>query len=219
MKILHLYKNLMNLYGDYGNLSMLKRVLSQKGYETEIASVDIGEAFNPAEFDMIYIGSGTERNQKAMLEDIKQYSDALREAVDFGTVMLCTGNSFEIFGAGVSDKDGTMYKGLGWYDFITEETKERTVIDVKCSSNMFGGEIIGFINKCSEIHNIKNPLFVSDTDGNTKGDSNEGINIGNFYGTHLIGPLLVRNPAACEYFANLLINNSKAREQSVTEVD
>ncbi len=209
MKILHLYHDLMNLYGEYGNLCMLKRVLEQKGAQVEIIKKSIGDEFDFSDVDMIYIGSGTERNQKVMLEHIKPYSEQLKKFAE-EKLMLCTGNSFEIFGKGIrktkpSENEPEYYPGLGWFDYETTETDERTVIDVTAESSIISGEIIGFINKCTEITGITSPLFnIKGDEGNQKGQGSEGFVSKGFYGTHIIGPLLVRNLNVCEYFANKL---------------
>lgn len=206
MKILHLFPDLMNLYGDYANVLALERALSQKGVETEIMRRSVGDSLYFSEFDFIYIGSGTERNQKVALEYLRDYGEAFKNAVDGGAVILATGNSFEVFGKRITDRDKMVYEGLGLFDFITEESAERTVTD---SIVEFGGrELIGFVNKASNIYGIKEPLFrVKQGAGNSPSDSgNEGIRVGNFYGTHIIGPLLIRNPSITEYFAELLIS-------------
>ncbi|MBD5383768.1 MAG: glutamine amidotransferase [Ruminococcaceae bacterium] len=206
MKILHLFHDLMNLYGDYANVPALERALAKKGVETEIVRRSIGDNLCFSEFDLIYIGSGTERNQKAALEYLRDYGDAFKGAVDGGAVILATGNSFEMFGKKITDRNKKAHEGLGLFDFITEEGSERIVTDSIVEFE--GRELIGFVNKASGIYGIKEPLFtVKQGAGNSPKDAAaEGIHAGNFYGTHIIGPLLIRNPSMAEYFAELLLS-------------
>lgn len=206
MKILHLFHDLMNLYGDYANVLALERALVKKGEEVEIVRRSIGDNLYFSEFDLIYIGSGTERSQKAALEYLRDYGDAFKGAVDGGAVILTTGNSFEMFGRKITDRDKKEHEGLGLFDFITEEGAERIVTDSVVEFE--GRELIGFVNKASGIYGIKEPLFtVKQGAGNSPKDATaEGIHVGNFYGTHIIGPLLIRNPSMAEYFAELLIS-------------
>lgn len=206
MKILHLFHDLMNLYGDYANVLALERALVKKGREVETVRRSVGDNLYFSEFDFIYIGSGTERNQKAALEYLRDYGDAFKGAVDGGAVILATGNSFEMFGRKITDRDKKIHEGLGLFDFITEEGRERIVTDSVVEFE--GRELIGFVNKASGIYGIKEPLFtVKQGAGNSPKDaSSEGIRAGNFYGTHIIGPLLMRNPSMAEYFAELLIS-------------
>lgn len=204
MKIVHLFHNLMNLYGEYANVLALKRELENNGISVVVEEQSVGDKIDLADADFIYIGSGTEKNQKAALEAVRPYKNALSAALERGAVVLATGNSFEMFGSKITDKNGRDYEGLGFFDFTVTESDKRTVTDSICAFN--GGEIIGFVNKASEISGVKNPLFsVKQGAGNSSEDvANEGVHDGNFYGTHIIGPLLIRNNAVAKYFAELL---------------
>lgn len=206
MKILHLFHDLMNLYGDYANVLALERALTQRGEDVEIMRRSVGDSLYFSEFDFIYIGSGTERSQKAALEYLRDCAEPLKSAVNGGAVVLATGNSFEMFGRKITDRDKKVHEGLGLFDFITEEGAERIVTDSVVELD--GRELIGFVNKASGIYGIKEPLFaVKQGAGNSlKDETSEGIHAGNFYGTHIIGPLLIRNPFMAEYFAELLIS-------------
>lgn len=206
MKILHLFHDLMNLYGDYANVLALERSLAQKGEAVEVLRRSVGDDLSFSEFDFIYIGSGTERSQKAALEYLGGFTERFKSAVDGKTVILATGNAFEMFGSEITDRDKKTHKGLGLFDFTVTETSERTVTDSVVEFE--GRELIGFINKASMIYGIKDPFFkVRQGAGNNSDDAeNEGVHIGNFYGTHIIGPLLIRNPSIAEYFAGLPIS-------------
>lgn len=204
MKILHLFHNLMNLYGEYANTLALKRELENRGVSVTLEKQSVGDKIDFSDADFIYIGSGTEKNQKVALEALKPLKNELSAAMKRGAILLATGNSFEMFGKKITDKNGAEYEGLGFFDFTTTESDKRTVTDSLCEFN--GSEIIGFVNKASEIFGITKPFFtVKQGAGNNKNETTaEGIIDGNFYGTHIIGPLLIRNKAVAEYFANLL---------------
>lgn len=206
MRIIHLFADLCNLYGDYGNVCALKRALENKGQNVEIEYQSIDDAIDISGADFVFIGSATERNQKVALDYLQSYKDNIKTALDNGTVILATGNSFEIFGQSVTDCDGTKHEGLSFFPYETIEGKERIVTDSLCDTSLCGGDIIGFVNKASLTTGATSPLFdVKQGSGNGKDDSQEGVHYGNFYGTHLIGPVLIRNPQLCEYFADILI--------------
>ena len=156
--------------------------------------------------DFVFIGSATERNQKVALNYLQSYKDNIKTALDNGTVILATGNSFEIFGQSVTDCYGTKHEGLSFFPYETIEGKERIVTDSLCDTSLCGGDIIGFVNKASLTTGADSSLFdVKQGSGNGKDDNKDGVHYGNFYGTHLIGPVLIRNPQLCEYFADMLI--------------
>ena len=206
MRIIHLFADLCNLYGDYGNVCALKRALENKGQNVEIEYQSIDDEIDISGADFVFIGSATERNQKVALNYLQGYKDNIKTALDNGTVILATGNSFEIFGQSVTDCDGTKHEGLSFFPYETVEGKERIVTDSLCTTLLCGGDIIGFVNKASLTTGATSPLFdVKQGRGNGKDDNKEGVHYGNFYGTHLIGPVLIRNPQLCEYFADMLI--------------
>lgn len=206
MRIIHLFADLCNLYGDYGNVCSLKRALENKGQNVEVEYQSIDDEIDVSGADFVFIGSATERNQKVALDYLQSYKDNIKTALDNGTVILATGNSFEIFGQSVTDCDGIKHEGLSFFPYETVEGKERIVTDSLCATSLCGGDIIGFVNKASLTAGATSPLFdVKQGSGNSKDDNKEGVHYGNFYGTHLIGPVLIRNPQLCEYFADILI--------------
>lgn len=206
MRIIHLFADLCNLYGDYGNVCALKRELENKGQTVEVEYQSVDDTIDISGADFVFIGSATERNQKVALNYLQNYKDNIKSALDNGTVILATGNSFEMFGQSVTDCDGVKHDGLMFFPYETAEGKERIVTDSLCVTSLCSGDIIGFVNKASLTTGVDSPLFdVKQGSGNGRVDSKEGVHYGNFYGTHLIGPVLIRNPQLCEYFAEMLI--------------
>lgn len=205
MKILHLYYDLMDLYGEYANISAMERILSFNSIGFTTDKKTIGDTFEPGDYDFIYIGSGTERKQKLILEDIRSRSSQLREYIEGGKTALFTGNSFEILGKSITAADGTEYEGLGIADFtVTEQNKRRITSDVIFSSDFSDKELVGFINKCSYISGIKEHLFKVEMGiGDNSEEGFEGIRIKNTLGTHLTGPAMVKNPHFLSYMASL----------------
>lgn len=207
MKLLHLLYDFCNLYGEYGNILALERTLKSKTDVTtdRMPLTALSGELDFSEYDFIYIGSATERNLHTALEFLRVYKQPLKDALDKGTVILATGNAFELFGKSINS-DGKELTGLGFFDYYSVEGDERIVTDEKAIFNKTEEPVIGFINKCSNIYGITSPMFtVSEGTGNNPDDKGEGIISGSFYGTHIIGPLLIRNPKIAEYFAETLI--------------
>lgn len=206
IRILHLYHDLLNLYGEYGNVCALERFLSNQGAEVEVDKLSLYDEVDFSDYDFIYIGSGTEEKQLKALEDMKNNKSDIRSAYDKGTIILATGNSFEMFGKTITTPDGSRVDGLGWLDIeTTVNDKQRTLTDEICSAEFLDKPCVGFINKASEIISKEKPMFVSDFGtGNSKQDKNEGVVKGGFYGTHLTGPCLVKNPHLLAYFAGFV---------------
>ena len=196
MKILHLYHDIMNLYGEYANVAAMQRMLEKNNVPCEIDKLSVNDKLSIMEYDFIYVGSGTESNQKYVLEHLMAYKDELKEYIEAGKMLLMTGNSFEILGKTLKDAKEKVYEGLGFFDFSVKE-QERTRNTADAIFVMEGQEkpLVGFINKCSTIEGINTPLFqVKMGLGNETKGTTEGIRYKNFYGTHLTGPILIKNP-------------------------
>ncbi|MDD6021067.1 MAG: glutamine amidotransferase [Acutalibacteraceae bacterium] len=206
IKILHLYYDLLNLYGEYGNVSALERYLENQGAAVTVDRLSLYDDVDFKQYDFIYIGSGTEEKQLVALENLKKTKADIRSAYDSGAIILATGNAFEMFGKKIISPDGSQTGGLGWFDIETSVSdKKRTLTDEICSAGFLDKPCVGFINKASEITSREKPMFVCDFGaGNSDKDKNEGIVNGSFYGTHLTGPCLVKNPHLLEYFAGLI---------------
>ena len=211
MKILHLYYDIMNLYGEYANVSAMHRILTNSGIECTVDRLTIGDSAVLSEYDFIYIGSGTERNQKVVLDDFMSYRAQLREYVSSGKAALLTGNSFEMLGATIEDAKGNRFDGLRLFDFKTkEQSKTRNTADAIFEADFLSRPLVGFINKCSETEGVKAPLFTVKMGlGNKDGDTAEGVRKENLFGTHLTGPVLIKNPYFLEYLAGIVAGGTK----------
>lgn len=212
IKILHMYHDCMNLYGDYGNISVVEKKLCLMGFNVFVDKKSLFEEVCFEDYDFVYIGSGTEKSEIAALEDLKRHRISIISALNNDVLFLATGNSFEMFGKKITDDAGTEHEALGVFDFSTDLCNKRILEDQVCKiisdtcSEVF--ECVGFINKASEITGINSPLFhVIYGVGNTRQDKFEGFRHGSFYGTHLTGPCLVKNPRLCNLFVNIILLN------------
>lgn len=122
--------------------------------------------------------------------------------------MLFTGNSWEMLGKSILTAEGEKLEGLGLFDFtVTEQNKKRLTGDIKAKAEFSGNELIGFINKCSEVKGVASPLFALTMKPESFTFESEGIHEKNLFGTQVVGPVLVKNPAFCEHIAETIINN------------
>ena len=190
MKLLHLYHDIMNLYGEYANVLALRDILRKGGADVITEKKSFGEAVDFADYDFVYVGSGTERNQKLVLEDFRRLEQGFREYVK----------------SSVTDASGRSYDGIGMFGFrTTEQNKTRDTSDAIFEADFLDRPLVGFVNKCSEIQGIDQPLFrVKMGLGNTKDGTGEGVRLNNLFCTHLTGPVLMKNPDFLVYVAKLM---------------
>lgn len=202
IKIVHLYSDLLNLYGEYGNVLALNKRLIENGCETEIISHKFGEKIILDGVSFLYCGAGTEKKLLVALSDIMNYREEITSYIQKGGIGLFSGNASELLGKSIKDLDLKEYAALGVFDYTTEIIDARFTGDVICETSLFPQTVIGFINKSSNTSEISNAfltvknqfcnLYIPETDG--------GI-CGSFISTHLLGPVLIKNPPLLEFFA------------------
>ena len=127
LTLIHLYPDLMNLYGSYANLSVLRRTLEGLGHSVTVQPVLPGESVALDGCHFLYLGAGTERAQKAALEALTPYAAVLRSAAEAGLPMLFAGSAMELLGRRITDQRGKDWEALGLADFLSRETEKRFV--------------------------------------------------------------------------------------------
>ena len=190
MKIIigYLYNDLLNLYGDEGNIKALKYHLEEQNVTVEIRYMSVKDEKKLDDVDFLYIGCGTEHNVMVALEDLKKDKSKIEEYLKSNKILLATGNSIEIFGNYIITNK--KIKALGVADYVCMH-QDRIVKDVKAKTNLVEDEIIGFENHGSNNISSNDDIF----------------NEGSFYGTYIVGPLLVRNPKLCSKLVHKLIDS------------
>lgn len=190
MKIAYLYYDFLNLYGESGNIKIIDNILKYNKIKHEILYLSLDDELDFANYDLVYIGSGTEENQKIALKHLMKYHEDIKKYIEDNKFMLITGNSVDMFGKKIIDDEE--YAGLGVFDYTITRGK-RKMEEVYLDSDITKHKILGFINNNSYIDEVNFPLF-----------KNEGVKYNNFYATYILGPILVRNPDFVKYFLNNL---------------
>lgn len=199
--IAHFYYDLLNLYGENGNVKALKMHLESLGLKVKVKFLTIGDALHFDEYDLIYLGMGTEENQKKALAHLLPYKKEIKKYIEENKFILATGNSIELFGKKITDKNNKVYEGIHVFDYEAKEENFRLVDEAFFESNFIKEKVIGFQNQGSVLKNNPYPMFkVIRGIGSYPKCSTEGVCYKHFYGTYLIGPLLIRNPYFLKYF-------------------
>lgn len=208
MKIIigHLFNDLLNLYGENGNILALKSALEQQNIEVEVKNFSLdNEPWDLEALDIVYVGAGTEQNQKLALSTLIKYKDTINQMILNNKFFLCTGNSIELFGKNIINKNEVI-DALDVFDYTTERTEKRIVAECVFSYDEITDDILGFENHQGKILGISNPLFiVKQGFGADLQEKQEGFRSNNFFGTYLLGPLLARNPKLLEYICSIII--------------
>ncbi|NLZ74878.1 MAG: hypothetical protein GX914_00065 [Erysipelotrichia bacterium] len=192
-----MYPSAASLYGDSFNVEYLKNAIED--CKIVYSSFNEKPYFVDNNIDMFYMGSMMERYQKKIIEELMPYRERIKELIENGVVFLCTGNSFEIFGKSINDNEAL---NIFDYDVTIDFSHHHNSCFLGQFLNM---EIVGFKSCFSYTSNNKhNFIKVKKGYGFKDNKNNEGVMYKNFFGTYLIGPLLVLNPHFSEYLLKKL---------------
>ena len=227
INVLHLYYDLLNLYGENANARCIKRNLELNNIKVNVDLKSIKDRIDFNEYDIIYIGSGSEENLLLALSDLQKRKKELNEYIENNKFLILTGNSMDLFGKYIKIDDKKI-DALKIFDYYTEFMNEnlfknasvnRIVGEVKATTKLIDEPIIGFQNRCDLNYNIKTPLFkLEQKFSNDNKNTNEGFTFKNVYATHIIGPLLIRNPYLTDYILKELCESKKLKYESKDEL-
>ena len=192
LKILYLYPDILELYGDYGNIQVLKYRLEKRGFKAIITPYTIGdEAPNFKDFDIVFAGGGADQEQSILAKDLVKYKNNIKEAIENKVFFLLICGAYQLFGKYYKDVDGNIIDGLDIFPYYTEAINDRKkrcigniIIDVELNGNK--SKVIGFENHGGQTFNIDSPFGkVLFGNGNKFGDTNEGFFLENVIATYL----------------------------------
>lgn len=200
LNIYHLYPDVLNLYGDRGNVLCMQRRLEWRGMQANIVNVPIGTKLDAKNCDLIFIGGGQDFEQEVLLEDLHRGKDEeIRRAVADGTVVLAICGGYQMLGKYYQTYTGERLDYIGAVDFYTVGEKERLIGNYAFDTEF--GRVIGFENHSGRTYLGKGvaPLgkMVSGY-GNNGRDGTEGVHYKNTFCTYSHGPVLPKNPALAD---------------------
>jgi len=201
-----LYPDLMNIYGDRGNILTLLRRAEWHGFEASVVELGRGAATQMDEVDVFFFGGGQDREQALIYDDLREFKQAsLQQAVANGAQVLAVCGGYQLLGHYYQTGDGERYDGIGLIDVRTEAGKKRFIGDVVVLSGIDGltpSTLVGFENHSGRTFLGPNarPLGkVLKGHGNNGSDHQEGCVQGGVIGTYMHGSLLPKNPHLADH--------------------
>ena len=214
LRICHLYGNLMNTYGDNGNLLMLQHRAKKLGYEVETTLISLEEDFNPKEFDIVMFGGGQDYEQKVVAKDLQNKKESLVQFIEDDGVVVAICGGFQLLGRYYVNASGERLNGISAIDVCTNgQFPNRLIGDVEIFNEEFGETYLGYENHIGRTYLGKNmkPLgTVVKGYGNNEEDHAEGCHYKNVFCSYFHGPILVRN----QHLADRIIQTAAARRLS-----
>ena len=204
----HLYPDLLNLYGDRGNIQCLMQRLIWRGIEAETIKFELEDDVEFDKLDIVLLGGGSDREQKLVCSRLKEIKDDFIKYVDRGGVVIAICGGYQLLGESYRMGD-EIIEGLHIIDIKTVAGEGRLIGNIVIQSELFDLPLVGFENHGGRtIINDTKPLGKVLTGyGNNDKDSVEGIIYKNVIGTYLHGPLLPKNPHLCDYLLEKALSN------------
>ena len=210
MRIAHLYPDLLNLYGDRGNIMCLQYRCRQRGIQVTVDEISVGDPFDHTKYDLLFIGGGQDFEQEVLLEDLHRGKDEeIRRAVADGTVVLAICGGYQMLGKYYQMYTGERLDYIGAVDFYTVGEKERLIGNYAFDTEF--GRVIGFENHSGRTYlggDVQPLGRVIKGFGNNGEDGAEGARYKNVFCTYSHGPVLPKNPA----FADALLSAALERK-------
>ena len=202
INIVHLYPDLLNLYGDRGNIACMEKRLKWRGIKANVYtctnkdhSIDLKTA------DIIFVGGGSDRDQEIVCSLLLKKKEEIKEYVENGGVLVAVCGGYQLLGKYYKTAT-TKIEGLDILDIYTDSGETRLISNVVLKCDKFEQPIVGFENHAGRTYlgSGMQPLGkVLYGNGNTGESGYEGVLYKNVVATYLHGPLLPKNPQLCDY--------------------
>ncbi len=214
LRVCHLYGNLMNTYGDNGNLLMLQHRAKKLGYEVETTLISLEEDFNAEDFDIVMFGGGQDFEQTVVAKDLQNKKESLIQYIEDNGVVVAICGGFQLLGRYYVNASGERLNGISAIDVCTNgQFPSRLIGDIEIFNEEFGETYLGYENHIGRTYLGKNmkPLGkVVKGFGNNEEDHVEGCHYKNVFCSYFHGPILVRN----QHLADRIIETAAERQRS-----
>jgi len=200
LHICHLYYDILNLYGDNGNIRTMQKRLEWRGIGSKVTRLSFGEVDESESYDIIFIGGGQDFEQEILVKDLFEYkADWLKGEIEKGTVILGICGGYQMLGKYYEAADGNKVDFLGGIDVYTTASDKRMIGNFIYEYTKQDGEsfrIAGFENHNGQtwLGDQVEPMGkIVKGYGNNGEDGTEGARYKNVFATYSHGPLLPKN--------------------------
>ena len=201
IRIIHAYPDLLNLYGGQADIQLLTAFLRAVGEEVELLPLSKETI---AQADLIYFGAGTENKMLGAAKKLELVRDALLAYHDAGKQLIFVGSSAALPMTTIVGLDGREMAGLGLLQGKATVHDKRNYTELLAENPFNSHLVVGAYNSSLYI-DTQEPAFLHVLfDSDKKVGDMEGIYKNGLLATQVAAPLLVRNPALLDYYADTL---------------
>lgn len=216
----HLYPDLLNLYGDRGNIQCLMKRCLWRGIEAETIAFELGDKIDFSKLDIVLLGGGSDREQMLVCEKLKEIQKDFKAYVEDNGVVIAICGGYQLLGNYYKTDQG-MIEGLKLVDMSTEQGKGRLIGNIVMQSDLFDMPIVGFENHGGRttIGNNKPLGKVLSGYGNDGQSGEEGVVYKNVIGTYLHGPFLPKNPQLADLLISRALEKKYGKKIELEKLD
>lgn len=209
ISLAYLYPELLNIYGDYGNILTIKNRCEWRDIEIEITRINIGDSINPEKYDFYFIGGGQDKQQIAVSREIQLQKNAMHDAMNKDAVFLGICGGYQLFGKYYQPHNGDRLLGISLLNAYTIAGDKRFIGNVTAKTEFtIPKTLVGFENHSglTYLQGDTRPMAkVEIGAGNNGGDQTEGARYKNVFGTYLHGSFLPKNPHFTDFLIRLAL--------------
>ncbi|WP_294373188.1 type 1 glutamine amidotransferase [uncultured Clostridium sp.] len=215
LTICHLYPDLLNVYGDVGNVLILKYRASLRGIDINVVNCSIGDKLDIENTDIIFFGGGQDFEQSIVSDDLNTLKkQPLKEYVESNKVLLAICGGYQLLGKYYTAPNGEKIDGLGILNIYTEGGNTRFIGNTEIINEDFNETYVGFENHSGRTYiNDHKPLGKCIHGyGNNGSDGYEGCIYKNTFGSYFHGSFLSKNPEFADRLLSLALKNKYGKE-------
>lgn len=219
----YLYGDLMNIYGDTGNIITLEKRCQWRGIKTKVVNISINDNLKEKDIDIFFFGGGQDQSQIAVSQDItsKPKAEVLKSEIERGVPLLSICGGYQLLGDYYAPQNGPKLAGLGIFPAYTEASDQRMIGNIVVESPDYG-KLVGFENHSGKTYlkERASPLGkVVKGFGNNGEDGTEGCIYKNAIGCYMHGSLLPKNPELADWLIKKALEVKYGKEIELKPLD
>jgi hypothetical protein len=218
----YLYGDLMNIYGDTGNIIALKKRAEWRGIEVEVKNVSIGSKLKKGDVDVYFFGGGQDQAQELVSADLIKSGKGkiIKSEVERGVPLLAVCGGYQLLGDYYKPFSGPKLPGISLFPSYTLASHDRMIGNIVIES-MFG-KLVGFENHSGKTHLKKGAIplgMVQKGWGNNGKTKTEGCIYKNAIGCYMHGSLLPKNPKLADWLLQKALEVKYGKEVKLESLD